>query len=44
MVDFHTHILPSIDDGSKNIEETFSLIQEAEKAGFNKIISTSHYL
>ena len=44
MIDFHTHILPGIDDGSKNIEETFSLIQEAEKAGFNKIISTSHYL
>ena len=44
MIDFHTHILPNIDDGSKNIEETFSLIKEAEKAGFNKIISTSHYL
>lgn len=44
MIDFHTHILPGIDDGSKNIEETFNLIQEAEKAGFNKIISTSHYL
>lgn len=44
MIDFHTHILPGIDDGSKNIEETFGLIQEAEKAGFNKIISTSHYL
>ena len=43
MIDFHTHILPNIDDGSKNIEETFSLIKEAEKAGFNKIISTSHY-
>ncbi len=43
MIDFHTHILPNIDDGSKNIEETFSLIKEAEKAGFDKIISTSHY-
>lgn len=44
MIDFHTHIIPNIDDGSKSVEETFHLIKEAEKAGFNKIISTSHYM
>lgn len=44
MIDFHTHILPQIDDGSKSVEETFNLIKEAEKAGFDKIISTSHYM
>ena len=40
MIDFHTHILPNIDDGSQSIEETFNLIKEAERAGFDKIIST----
>lgn len=44
MIDFHSHILPNIDDGSRDIKETFDLIKEAEKAGFNKIISTSHYM
>ena len=44
MIDFHTHILPNIDDGSKSVEETFNLIKEAEKAGFDTIISTSHYM
>ncbi len=44
MIDFHSHILPNIDDGSRSIEETFNLIKEAEKAGFQAIISTSHYL
>ena len=44
MIDFHTHILPNIDDGSKSIEETFNLIKEAKEAGFNKIISTAHYV
>ena len=44
MIDFHTHIIPQIDDGSKSVEETFNLIKEAKEAGFNKIISTSHYL
>ena len=44
MVDFHTHILPSIDDGARSVEETFNLIQEAREAGFKDIILTSHYI
>lgn len=44
MIDFHTHILPNIDDGSKSVEETFNLIKEAESVGFDSIISTSHYI
>ena len=44
MIDFHSHILPNIDDGSKSVEETFNLIKEAETAGFDTIISTSHYM
>ena len=44
MVDFHTHILPGIDDGSRNIEETVMLLKEAEENGFDKIILTPHYL
>ena len=44
MIDFHSHVLPNIDDGSKSVEETFNLIKEAKSAGFDKIISTSHYM
>ena len=44
MIDFHSHILPNIDDGSRSIEETFNLIKEAKQAGFEAIISTSHYM
>lgn len=44
MIDFHSHIIPEIDDGSRSIEETMLLLEEAQKAGFTKIISTSHYL
>lgn len=44
MIDFHTHILPNIDDGSRSIEETFNLIKEAKEAGFEGIILTSHYI
>ena len=44
MIDMHSHILPNIDDGAKSIEETFQLIKEAKRVGFNEIISTSHYM
>lgn len=44
MIDFHSHIIPNIDDGSSSLEESVNLIKEAEKAGFTAIISTSHYI
>ena len=43
MIDMHSHILPGIDDGSRDIEETINMIKEAEQAGFSKIVATSHY-
>ena len=33
MIDFHSHIIPNIDDGSRSIEETFNLLKEAKEAG-----------
>ncbi len=44
MIDFHTHIIPNIDDGSRSIDETFNLIKEAKEAGFDGIVLTSHYI
>ena len=44
MIDFHSHILPNIDDGSSSFEESSDLLKEAFEAGFTKVISTSHYI
>ncbi len=41
-VDIHSHILPGIDDGAKNIEESLIMISEMKKLGFSKIIGTPH--
>ncbi len=41
-VDIHSHILPGIDDGAKNIKESLKLISEMKKIGFSKIIGTPH--
>lgn len=43
MIDFHSHILPNIDDGSRNIDETYNMIKEAQRAGFDQILLTPHY-
>lgn len=44
MIDIHSHILPNIDDGAKNIQETLQLLREAQQVGFQAIVSTSHYM
>ena len=33
MIDFHTHILPGMDDGSKSVEESIALLQEEARQG-----------
>ena len=44
MIDVHSHILPSVDDGAKDIAETFKILEEACDAGFSDIFATSHYI
>ena len=44
MVDLHCHILPGIDDGSKDIEETLEMARIAVSEGVHHIICTPHYI
>jgi len=41
-VDLHSHLIPSIDDGVKSLEESVSLIRQLKECGFKKIITTPH--
>lgn len=43
MIDFHSHILAGIDDGSRSYDETVKILEEAKEIGFDKIVSTSHF-
>ena len=42
MIDIHTHILPSIDDGPETIEESVELCKIAANDGIKKIVATPH--
>lgn len=44
MIDMHCHIVPSVDDGSKNLEVTIQMAKKAEKLGYEGIFATSHYI
>lgn len=41
--DFHSHILPGIDDGAKDIEESLSLLDAIKNQGIKHICLTPHF-
>lgn len=44
MIDIHTHILPGIDDGAKDMETAIKMLKMAERDGTTHIIVTPHYI
>ena len=44
MIDLHSHILPNIDDGSKSLEESIAIINQAVSNGVTDIIVTPHFI
>lgn len=43
LIDFHSHILPGIDDGSDSLETSIKMLEVSKKQGVTTIVSTSHY-
>lgn len=43
MVDFHTHILPKIDDGSKSVEESLAMLRSEWEQGVEEVVLTPHF-
>lgn len=41
-LDMHSHLIPGIDDGAKDIEDSLSLIQDMVALGYRHIITTPH--
>lgn len=42
MIDFHSHILPEIDDGAKSMSEALDMLRTSFNAGVEKIVLTPH--
>lgn len=43
MVDFHTHILPGIDDGSDSLETSLKMLDEMRKQNIRTVVATPHF-
>ena len=43
VVDFHSHILPAIDDGSASLEESVELLKIEAQQGIRHVVATPHF-
>ncbi len=42
MIDMHTHLLPAVDDGCRDIEESLYLLNQCKKNGVDTVYLTPH--
>lgn len=42
MVDFHSHVLPGIDDGSGSVEESLEMLRMEARQGIGCVVATPH--
>lgn len=43
LLDFHSHILPGIDDGSRDVDESCGLLKMLSAQGIGTVIATPHF-
>lgn len=43
MIDWHTHVLPAVDDGSKDISESLALMEMLAVQGVDAVVATPHF-
>lgn len=44
MTDYHSHLLPGVDDGVKTMAETLEILEEMEKQGIREVWFTPHIM
>lgn len=43
MIDFHSHVLPLIDDGAQSVEESVEMLLSLKEQGVTTVVATPHY-
>ena len=44
MIDFHSHVLPGIDDGSDCVEESLEMLHTAKNQGVSTMLATHIFM
>jgi protein-tyrosine phosphatase len=42
LIDIHSHVLPGLDDGSRSLEESLTMLSQAAEGGTTDIVATPH--
>ncbi|MBQ8395535.1 MAG: capsular polysaccharide biosynthesis protein, partial [Oscillospiraceae bacterium] len=43
IIDFHTHVLPKIDDGSSSLKESIGMLRLEAEQGIETVVATPHF-
>ena len=43
LTDFHSHILPGVDDGSQSVEESLQMLRLSGEQGVSRMVATPHF-
>lgn len=43
MIDFHSHVLPQMDDGSHSVAESVQMLQKLHSQGIDTVVATPHF-
>lgn len=43
VVDFHSHILPGVDDGSTSLEQSIAMLRMEAEQGIQRVVATPHF-
>jgi len=43
IVDFHSHVLPGIDDGSDSVEMSLAMLKKSARQGIGHVVATPHF-
>ena len=43
IMDIHSHILPGLDDGAEDMQESIQMLDQAWRQGITEVVATPHY-
>ena len=43
MIDWHSHVLPKMDDGSRNVDESLQMLELLKKQAVKTVVATPHF-
>lgn len=43
MVDYHSHVLPAMDDGAKDVPTALAMLEQAGQQGVDRVVATPHF-